>query len=123
MPEIETIEPESEVFNDTVREKAEQRARKYDENISLKKTRKGRALAQRKADSYWEAIDVAEGLTKRQAVEWIQDTQGSSDRTEMNDAVEVGGMVWSLQTACNALSSWHEILSTIAYLVDTAEKE
>ncbi len=105
-------------FGDTNREKAEADAKKLDDKIRLARPGKVRIQARRIADSYWEAIDIAKGMNKIEAVRWIQENSGGDMGHTMDSAGEVGGNVWGTQTSCNELSSWKEILNAIAYLVD-----
>jgi hypothetical protein len=73
----------------------------------------------KKADSYHEAIGIMEGMTKAEAVDWIQNAVGGKKSAKMADAGEYESEVWSRQTACDVLSSWQEIFKTIASVISS----
>jgi hypothetical protein len=71
----------------------------------------------KQASSYHEAIGELQDMTKAEAVDWIQRNTGGHKGAEMSGAGEYKGNVWSRQTACEVLSSWPEIFSTVAGII------
>lgn len=104
-------------FDEVVRDHFTEKAEVLDEEIRGEKNPVKKAKLVKIADSYYEAISELEGKTKADAVNWIQTHSGGNKSAEMDDAVEVGGYVWSLQTACHILSSWDDIIGTVSYII------
>ena len=104
-------------FDDEMREHYTKQAEILDDEIRKERSESKKARLVKTADTYYEAISEVEGLDKGEAVDWIQNHAGGKKSSEMADAVEVGGFVWSRQTACHRLSSWEDILGTVSYLI------
>lgn len=84
------------------------------ENYVIKAEKRGRYSS---ADVYRDTLDLLTGKTKREAVQLIQKLSGGHVSAELDDAGEVGGTVWSLQTACHEISTWNEIFFTVVHLL------
>jgi hypothetical protein len=104
-------------FDDNMRDNFTKKAEALDEEIRNENNSVKKAKLLKTADSYYEAISELEGKSKAEAVDWIQVHSGGKKGAEMDDAVEVGGYVWSRQTACHVLSSWDDILGTVSYII------
>lgn len=104
-------------FDDAMRDHFTKQAEILDDEIRQEKNGSKKTRLIKTANTYYEAISEADGLDKGEAVDWIQKHAEGKKSAEMEDAVDVGGYVWSRQTACDRLSSWEEILSTMSYLI------
>lgn len=84
------------------------------ENYAIKAEKLGRYPI---ANVYRASLDLLTGKTKLEAVQIIQELSGGHVSAELDDAGEVAGTVWSLQTACHEISTWNEIFSTVVHLL------
>ncbi len=104
-------------FDDDMQEQARRSAEKLEEKARQTDNPRLRNRLISQADSYHEAITEISGMTKAEAVDWIQENTGGKKGAEMSGAGEYAGTVWSRQTACDSLSSWKEIFTNVAAII------
>jgi hypothetical protein len=104
-------------FDEALQNRALEDAKNMERKASLPEFRRKKTELLERAESYYRAVDEIKDFTKAEAVDWIQENAGGQKGSEMSNAGEHMGVVWSRQTACDTLSTWKEIFTTVADII------